>query len=400
METNFWKNYKNQLITLVCFLSVGCLVALAFFRTELFIKTAKNLVSILTPFVYGFAIAYLLHPLARLLETWFLRFLGKDSPKLRSRIRLLSVLLSLALLFFALIALLLLMLPQIIASLNSIASRLPRVIDEYQAWLSGFVSDDTSEEVVGYANQVLDTVSRKLLEYLQTSLLPSLQTTVNRVTSSFMGILDVVKNFGLGCIISVYFLGSWEKFGMQAKLLVYSLFPRRAADWIRSEAHFTDRMFSGFIIGKIVDSLIVGVICFIGCNLFRFPYSMLVSVIVGVTNVIPFFGPYLGAIPSTLLILTESPLKATAFFAFVMVLQQVDGNVIGPRILGDRLGISSFWILFSILFFGAVWGLPGMLVGAPVFAVLYDIARKLIHLGLKERGCEDLAEEYRQKYGD
>ena len=329
-----------------------------------------------------------------------LRALKKDSPKIRSRVRLFSVLVSVAVFLAIIAALLVLMLPQLIASLTSIASQLPHAIDRFQAWLSGLVTDDTGEEVVGYANQILDTVSRRVQEFLQTSLLPSLRTAVGRVTSSFMDIVDVMKNFGLGCIISVYYLGGWEKFGMQAKLLVYSVFPRRAADWIREEVHFADRMFSGFIIGKIVDSAIVGIICFIGCSLFHFPYAMLISVIVGVTNMIPFFGPYLGAFPSTILILTVSPAKALAFFIFVMALQQVDGNVIGPHILGDRLGISSFWILFSILFFGAIWGLPGMLVGAPVFAILYDIAKRLVHIGLRARGCSELEQEYLEKYGD
>ena len=161
------------------------------------------------------------------------------------------------------------------------------------------------------------------------------------------------------------------------------------------EIAFVDKMFGGFIEGKIVDSLIIGVLCYIGCAIFRFPNPLLVSAIVGITNVIPFFGPFLGAIPATLLILMESPIQALWFMLFVLVLQQLDGNVIGPLILGDATGVSSFWVLFSILLFGGLWGIVGMIIAVPLFAVLYDVIRRLVFLGLETRGHDTLIEEYR-----
>ena len=161
---------------------------------------------------------------------------------------------------------------------------------------------------------------------------------------------------------------------------------------------YIDRMFSGFIDAKLVDSAIIGILCYIGCSIFRFPNALLVSAIVGITNVIPFFGPFLGAIPATLLILIEDPMKAIWFVVFVVVLQQLDGNIIGPKILGDHTGISSFWVLFSILLFGGLWGLVGMVVSVPLFAVVYDIIKRLIRRGLERNGCSDLMDEYSREY--
>ena len=157
-------------------------------------------------------------------------------------------------------------------------------------------------------------------------------------------------------------------------------------------------MFSGFIIGKLLDSFIVGVLCFVISIICRFPYAALVSVIVGVTNLIPFFGPYIGIVPSVILILTESPLKAVIFLVVVLILEQIDGNVIGPKILGNKLGINSFWILFSILFFGGLWGLAGMLAGAPIFAVLYDLIRRSVYTGLDRHGQEDMKNSYKEQF--
>ena len=164
------------------------------------------------------------------------------------------------------------------------------------------------------------------------------------------------------------------------------------------EIAYIDRMFGGFIDGKIVDSAIIGVLCYIGCSIFKFPNALLVSAIVGITNVIPFFGPFLGAIPSILLILIESPIKALWFALFVLGLQQLDGNVIGPKILGDHTGVSSFWVLFSILLFGGMWGLVGMIVAVPLFAVIYDLIKRMVRRGLANNDCVDMLRSYNKEY--
>jgi predicted PurR-regulated permease PerM len=209
-----------------------------------------------------------------------------------------------------------------------------------------------------------------------------------------------VKNLLIGLVVAVYLLAGRKRFARQANMILHSLVSPKWAQLILDELKYADRMFGGFINGKILDSAIIGVLCYIGCMIFRFPNALLVSVIIGVTNVIPFFGPFIGAVPATLLILIEEPIKAVWFVLFVLVLQQLDGNIIGPKILGNVTGLSSFWVMFAILLFGGLWGFVGMLIGVPLFAVIYDVIKKLVTLGLARNKCEDMMVAYHEQFGD
>ena len=225
----------------------------------------------------------------------------------------------------------------------------------------------------------------------------------NILSGAALGVLNVVvvlKNLIIGIIVAVYMLASRKRFVQQGKLVLYSIFKPRWAELIKEEAKYADKMFGGFINGKILDSAIIGVLCYIACLIFKFPSALLVSVIIGVTNVIPFFGPFIGAIPATLLILIQNPIKALWFVLFVLVLQQVDGNIIGPKILGNTTGLSSFWVLFAILLFGGLWGFVGMIIGVPLFAVIYDIIKKLVIHGLKRNEELEMVNTYHDHFGD
>ena len=402
MNSLGWKRFRNLLLTVGAVVAVICLVIMFFFRHSAFTGLTARLASILSPFICGAVIAYILLPVCRIIERWLARLIGKISKKDHSGlIRLCAIVLSLVLMLFVILFLLLMILPELINSISGIVSQLPDVVQRFSDWIAALdTGDPAAHEIVSGVQDVTETVTDYLQNFLQKTVLPNLQTLITGITSSFMGILNVVKNFGLGCIISAYFLGSWEKFAAQGKLAVYAIFPQRAADWIRKEVHYTDRMFNGFIHGKLLDSLIIGILCFIFCAVTNMPYAVLISVIVGVTNIIPFFGPYLGAIPSAILVLTVSPVKCLVFLIFVILLQQFDGNILGPSILGDQLGISGFWILFSILFFGSVWGLIGMLIGVPVFAVLYDLIRSFLTMCLQKRGRTDLVDSYHEKFSE
>lgn len=390
---------KQFLLTVAASAAVICVIILFFFRTSIFAAAFSRTLSILMPFIYGIVIAYLLHPVSVMIEKGLNKIFDRGgSGKHSGLIRLAAIILSILLLLAALILLLLAIIPEVISSVSGLLKQLPQVTGNFETWIASLDNGDTSHEAVTYVQSVVDTLNENLESFLQSGLLPYLQNMVTDMTSSFAGLISVIKNFGLGCIISAYILGSWEKFGSQLKMTVYGIFPEKAADWIRDEVHFADEKFSGFIVGKIIDSLIIGILCFVFTVIVKMPYAMLVSIIVGVTNIIPFFGPYLGAIPSALLILTVSPAKCLIFIVFIIILQQVDGNVIGPKILGDKLGLSSFWILFSIMVFGAVWGIVGMLVGAPIFAVIYDLIRKEILLLLDRRGKQELAKEYEEQF--
>ena len=204
----------------------------------------------------------------------------------------------------------------------------------------------------------------------------------------------------LGLIVSCYLLASRKKFARQSVMIVRSVLKPRWADLLLEEIAFVDRMFGGFIDGKILDSAIIGVLCYIGCALFNFPNALLISAFVGITNVIPYFGPFIGAIPSVLLILIEDPMKALWFGIFILGLQQLDGNIIGPAILGDRTGLSSFWVLFAIILFGEMWGIVGMIVCVPLFAVIYDIIKKLVRRGLAQKNQIEVWDQYKADYPD
>ena len=200
-------------------------------------------------------------------------------------------------------------------------------------------------------------------------------------------------NLFIGIIVAIYLLKSKRIFAAQSKKIMYGIFKKNHADTIINYLRVSDNMFSGFISGKIVDSAIIGVICFAVMGVMRLPYAMLVSVIVGVTNIIPVFGPYIGAIPSALLILLVDPKQALYFLILIIILQQLDGNVIGPAILGESTGLSAFWVLFSILLFGGFWGIAGMLVGCPLFAVIYRIVKDFVSIRLRGN-LSDVTTEY------
>ena len=201
-------------------------------------------------------------------------------------------------------------------------------------------------------------------------------------------------NIMIGVIISVYLLVSKQKFVGQGKKVLYALFYERQANNILEVVRKSHSIFSGFISGKLIDSLIIGVLCFIGMSIMKMPYIPLVSVLVGVTNVIPFFGPYLGAIPSILLILLISPGKGIMFLIFIIILQQLDGNIIGPKILGSSTGLSAFWVIFAILIGSGLFGIIGMIAGVPVFAVIYYLIKTGLEYSLRKKNLPTDTKEY------
>ena len=214
-----------------------------------------------------------------------------------------------------------------------------------------------------------------------------------------LALVNLLKDIIVAVIVSVYLLARKDVFAAQSKKILYSIFPTRAADLLVEESRSAYRILSGFINGTLVDSFIVGVICLICFTVFQFPYPMLLAVIIGVTNVIPFFGPFIGAIPSGLLILLVSPRQCLYFVIFIFVLQQLDGNILHPKILGSSVGLASFWVLFAVLLFGGLFGFVGMVLGVPVFAMFYSVVSRLVNRGLKKRGLPLSTEEYLGKTG-
>ena len=344
------------------------------------------IVKILMPFIYGAVIAYLLAPLCNRLE----RLLGRVIKK-KGLVTGLSILLALILALVVVVVLLLLVIPNVSKSLIEIVYALPGQMSAASAWLSDLL--ESQPELQAQWDEFSSQLVANINSWLKSDLLPMAQELLSSLGVKFAAVFTVVKNVFLGVLISIYLLASRRKFAVQARILVAGIFPKKWADKIEAEVHYADRMFNGFLVGRIIDSVIIGVICFIFTFLLRFDSAVLVSVIVGVTNVIPVFGPFIGAIPCALILLLENPLHCLIFLIFIVILQQVDGNIIGPRILGETTGVSSFWVLFSVLFFGGLWGLLGMIIGVPLFAVIYDIVRQLAYYGLRRHKRADLLPE-------
>ena len=232
---------------------------------------------------------------------------------------------------------------------------------------------------------MINQYSAKAQDYLTTNILPQMQDMLKNVSAGIFDILIFMKNFLIGAIVALYVLADKEKFVAKSKMLVYAIFPHKWANLMIHSMRFTHKTFGGFIYGKLVDSAIIGVLCYIGMLLLHMPFPILVSVIIGVTNVIPFFGPYIGAIPCIFLILVVDPIKGLYFAIFILLLQQFDGNILGPKILGETTGLSSFMVIVAILIGGGLFGIPGMIAGVPVFAVLYAMIWRLIGHSLNDR---------------
>ena len=363
--------------------------------------TLRNLLVILMPIIDGFILAYLLAPLVNATErnitTPFFEFIKKGDKK--NPKRFLSIVITDVLVVWAVYIFFSIVIPQIANSIRTILEQFPSYINTFSAWIANLLNDNPE-----FQKSVMDFINQSTTDFtsvINTKVLPQLNN-INNVTemlSQFSGVINVITsvsmsvysifrqvwNFVIGFIISIYLLASKELFAAQAKKVVYAFCSVNRANRFISNVRFAHKTFGGFFVGKILDSIIIGIICFAGTSILGIPFSVLISVIIGVTNIIPFFGPFLGAIPSTLLILFIDPLKALYFVIFVIVLQQVDGNIIGPKILGSSTGLSSFWGIFSITLFGGIWGILGMIVGVPIFAILFAFMKSLIETKLSAK---------------
>ncbi len=363
-------------------------------------KNFDVLVGILMPVIFGFVMAYLLTPILNFIEFHILiplcnRCGIRESAKRTAMIRVAGILAT-AFLFFALIyGLIAMLLSQIVPSIRTIISSFDMYINNITRWVNQIIDDNPE-----LRNNVLFLVRRystEMEDWLDNLVLPNMSNLIRTVSMSVLGGMKILWNFIIGFIISIYLLASKEKFAGQAKKMAYACFRKSTANRMIQNFRFTHRTFIGFISGKILDSAIIGVLCFVGTWLMGTPYAVLVSVIVGVTNIIPFFGPYLGAVPSTILIFVVDPmhpLNCVYFVLFILVLQQFDGNFLGPKILGNSTGLTGFWVIFAITLFGGLFGIFGMIVGVPIFAVFYAAVKSLVNTALQKKALPQETEPY------
>ena len=366
------------------------------YRFKGFGDAVATLTGILMPFIYGGVIAYLLKPVCNTVEN-FLRRLFPE--KLHGFANGLAVAVTILFGLLLVYALLMMIIPQLITSVTALYYTGRANMGKFVTWFNHlqFVADN--ETLMEYVNKAYAAISVDLDSWIKNTLMPSMQNIISGVGIGVLNVVTVFKNLIIGIIVAVYLLAARRKFVRQARLILYSIAKPRWADAIVTEVQYADKMFGGFINGKILDSAIIGLLCYLVCIIVKFPSALLVSVIIGVTNVIPFFGPFIGAVPATLLILIQNPIKALWFVLFILILQQLDGNIIGPKILGNTTGLSSFWVLFAILLFGGLWGFVGMIIGVPLFAVIYDVIKKLVIHGLRRNEELEMLTAYHDDFG-
>jgi len=361
-------------------------------------KIIKGFMKILSPFVWGLIISYLLTPGMLYLEKKVFLKLGhklhkKDEKKADKAARGMSVFLMIIVFLAVISALIYLIIPQLYLSLETIVRNSSVYIDVATNWVQKTLED--YPEIEAYAMNAVSNMNESIVKWISADVLPSLGSVITNVTAGVYYVLLTLYNLFVGIVVSVYVMGNTETVSANAKKLLYSMFEIDIAGKILKAIRFTDKTFMGFIVGKLLDSAIIGFICYIVCTILGMPYALLVSVIVGVTNVIPFFGPFIGAIPSALIILLTDPLKCLIFVIFIFILQQVDGNIIGPKILGSSVGINGFWVMFSIIIGAGIFGFWGMLLGVPVFVVIYTGVTFLVRRGLRRRGLSQETDDYK-----
>lgn len=404
MKNQNVKKYLYQGLLGVLVAVAVVVVVFAFIKINVIRALLGKLFDILMPITIGAVLAYLLSPLynrvVKKCYPYFTRWLHSKKRGMGCA-KAAATILCIGTTIVVVTGLVAIMIPQLITSIEGIVATFSTNAENLSLWIQKTLADNPDLEtlVLGYYNTILNSIEEwmnndGIKNFLTTNVMPNVQTVLAGVSTSVVYILDFLKNILVGLVAAIYLLNMKQTLAGQAKKILYSIFKVEHANWILNEARFIDKMFSGFIIGKLLDSLIIGILCFIGMQFMKMPYPLLVSVIIGVTNIIPFFGPFIGAIPTAFLIILVSPVKCLYFLLFILLLQQFDGNILGPKILGEYTGISSFWVLFSILLFGGLFGFVGMIIAVPTFAVIYDLVNQWSLAQLKEKELSTSTADY------
>ena len=384
MEKRDFKEYIYMGMTAVLVIAVCILLWFSIQHWDVVSAGTRKIVKILAPILCGAVLTYLTAPAYNWVAGIVEKTLGsvtKNSKYVRGAARMLATAASLGLVIVLVVGMFQLMIPQLIESLIGIQDSFPLYVQNVYEWIQRILKNNPEIE-----NMVLSSLENNLAVFQNwaeksfTNIdMHRIGQIVTGVSSSVLGVLEFIKNWLIGLIVMVYLLNIKDTLAAQGKKIVYGCLNLRQANLVIEEIRFINQMFGGFIIGKLVDSLIIGIICFIG-----------------VTILIPFFGPFIGAIPAAFLVFLVSPLQCVYFLIWILLLQQFDGNILGPKILGNSTGLSSFWVLFSILFFGGLFGFVGMIIAVPAFAVIYDLISRAVHRSLRLRKLPMETDEYRK----
>ena len=391
------ENIHLAKIGVMVFITFVCCILFFFsvLRYQGFANGWHKVISAAQPIIIGLVLAYLLNPVMKFFERHLYR-LFKDRMKTDQKARKMArgIAITCSIIFLIVVIVLL-----IAAIVPSVINSIMRIVDTLPANVANLVKMMQEGHLGNY--EVADTIGdvlTKLTDYVENwatkTLLPQARTYLIQITSGVINMVKAMFNFVIGIIVAVYVLMIKERLIGQSKKVVYAVFKPKQGNIIVETMHKANDIFGGFFIGKIIDSAIIGVICYVGCSILRIPDTMLVSAIIGVTNIIPLFGPFIGAVPALLLVVIQSPWHALYLLIFIIVLQQVDGNIIGPKILGNSTGLTSFWVMFAILIGGGMFGFLGMLLGVPVFALMYYIVRRLVNHGVAKKQLPVMTADY------
>lgn len=377
MKINWNEKYNTIATYSFIVIASSILFFLIMSSLEGFNRALSGYLSVLNPFIYGFVIAYLVNFILNFAERNLLRIPLMQKVR-KSRIHMASLLLAYAVSAFFIYLFLAFILPQLVSSISGLVGSIPDYIRNTSDYLENISADILlPPEAINFINARWDELSVQLTD-LSRQLVPMALALLRNTALS-------VWNVVLGIIISIYMLAEKNRFIAVTKKLTYGFLPIPVADKTLELTRRAQKIFSDFLGGKILDSIIIGFLAFIVFTIVNMPYALLVTFIITVTNVVPFFGPFIGAIPSVIIIFFESPVMAFWFLVIILALQQLDGNVIGPKILGDSLGISSFWILFAILVGGKIFGFIGLIIGVPLFVLIYSIVKELVEYRLAKK---------------
>ncbi len=366
------KKYNTIALYAILVIAVNVVIVTAIFKFNAIINILSKLLNVVMPIIWGLGLAFLMNPLMVSVERIYQRAVKK--PKRLKLMRAISVSVAGIIFLGVIVGVIAVVVPEFVNNFNNIIDNFSNMVQNAEKWLYKIFKN--YPKIQEFFNSQMSNVGTDLI---------NIQTVLTNIMDSAAGFFSVLYNFALGFLVSIYLLLGKETHIAQFKKILFAKFRKSTADKILQFGNDANLVFSGFIIGKIIDSLIIGIICFVGLTIIGMPYNVLIAVIVGVTNIIPFFGPFIGAVPSALLIFLEEPKMVIWLLLFIFLLQQFDGNILGPKILGGSTGLPAIWVMIALFVGGGLFGFIGMLLGVPTFALIYKLTREHVNNKLKKK---------------
>ena len=406
MKRKIQNEYIYWGITALSVIALGILFYFTILRFDNIIKIIGKILYIFRPLLYGIIIAFILTQSFNFFNRKFIKLLSKrskDTIKVKKESKIISISISILILLLILFWIFYLLIPKLLISVVGIVEMLPDSIVKVESWLENILKGNPAIENIILT--MINDSSKSILSYLSEGILPKMENIVTTVTVGLNGMYEFLRDFTIGIVFSVYLLINKNKYVSEMKKFIYTFLGIKKGNSLLQGARYSYKIFNGFIKGKLLTSVALGIVCYIAMILFKMPYAALISLIVAITNIIPFFGPIIGWVPGVILLLLINPIQAlyftiaqyfimivlilfliyyfydflhhfyrSLFSIIIIVLQQIEGNILSPKIVGDSIGLSGFWVLFSIMIFGGIFGLVGMIIGVPIFAIFYHFA--------------------------